>query len=125
VKNKYHFSFGAFLFAIVAGVIAFLVLVALFNLIPKLYASFKTNHELEKEKQTLVDRKSKLESDIQKLTTDRGIEEEIRNRFNVGKEGEDAFVVVEDNKNNSTKENTEKNQGFLTKIWSGFLGWFQ
>ncbi len=40
--------------------------------------------------------KEKLSSDIAKLKTDQGIEESIRQKFGLAKEGEEMIVVVED-----------------------------
>lgn len=50
--------------------------------------------------------KEKLSSDIDKLKTDSGIEENIREKFGLAKEGEGLIVVVED-KNKMEEENEE------------------
>ena len=47
--------------------------------------------------------KEKLSSDIAKLNTDSGIEENIREKFGLAKEGKSMIVIVED-KNLSEKE---------------------
>lgn len=45
--------------------------------------------ELEKEKE-------KLSTDISKLKTENGVEESIREKFPVAKEGENVIVIVDD-----------------------------
>lgn len=42
----------------------------------------------------LENRKQELDQDISRLSSDRGIEEEIRDRFMVAKEGEKVMIVV-------------------------------
>ncbi|TSC77552.1 MAG: Uncharacterized protein G01um101424_346 [Parcubacteria group bacterium Gr01-1014_24] len=61
--------------------------------------------ELEKEKE-------KLSSDIAKLKTESGVEESIREKFGLAKEGEGLIVVVED----KSKKEAEESQsgGFLS-----------
>lgn len=44
---------------------------------------------------TLQAREKTLAGDIEKLKTDRGLEEEIRERFPVAREGEEVVVIVE------------------------------
>ena len=73
----------------------------------------KRNKEIAQAKITeLQEQKVKLESNIQKLNTEKGIEENIREKFGLAKEGEGMIVIVDD-ENKSTTENTEKKGGFL------------
>lgn len=44
----------------------------------------------------LKEKKEKLSSDIAKLKTDEGVEESIREKFGLAKEGEGLIVIVED-----------------------------
>ncbi len=66
------------------------------------YASFlkkktaeQEEYEFQKHLQDLQNKKENLEHKIQKLETDRGLEEEFRRRFNVVKEGETMIRIVE------------------------------
>jgi len=43
----------------------------------------------------LEERKEALERNIETLSTDRGVEQEIRNKFEVSKEGERVIVLVD------------------------------
>ena len=61
-----------------------------------------------------------LSSEIERLKTKDGIEEEIRNKFNVVKPGEHLVVIVDD-ASTSKNETTKQNTGW----WGSFLGWFK
>ncbi len=67
----------------------------------------------------LQQKKEKLSSNIAKLKTDQGVEESIREKYGLAKEGEDVIVVVED-KNASVAKESESG-GF----WSWFTSWFK
>ncbi|MFT6361244.1 MAG: cell division protein FtsB [Candidatus Paceibacteria bacterium] len=67
------------------------------------YSSFqkKQHADLEREKyqqrlDTLKEKKTDLESKIEKLETDRGKEDEFRTRFNIAKEGETVIRIIEE-----------------------------
>ncbi len=51
--------------------------------------------ERMKELHTLEERAALLESKVEHLKNDRGIEEELRTRFDVAKEGEQVVIIVE------------------------------
>ncbi|MCI5051398.1 MAG: septum formation initiator family protein [Candidatus Pacebacteria bacterium] len=91
-KNPFYHSW-VFLFVLV-------LVLGLF--VRSAYASFskKRTADLEREKyQTrfdeLVEKKELLEEKIEHLKTERGIEEELRKRFNVTKEGEKIIKIIE------------------------------
>ena len=63
---------------------------------------------------TLTARSTELDSKIEKLETPAGIEEEIRAKFNVAKEGESVVVIVPDQSKTAT---TTGPVGFWQKIW--------
>jgi len=67
------------------------------------YASFtkKQTADIQKEKyqderKTLQEKKESLERKIQNLKSDRGLEEELRKRFNVVKEGETLIRIIDE-----------------------------
>jgi cell division protein FtsB len=68
--------------------------------------------ELEKQKE-------KLSSDIAKLKTGEGVEESIREKFGLAREGEGVIVIVEDK--NAVEPKKENKGGF----WSFFTNWFK
>ena len=61
--------------------------------------------ELQKEKE-------KLSIDIAKLKTEDGIEENIRQKFGLAKEGENMIIVVDDQNKPTTEEAEER--GFFS-----------
>lgn len=73
---------------------------------------------VEKSYQNLRNRKDMLESEIDRLQTEKGVEEEIRSRFSVAKPGETVVTIV---KGSSTQDNINKPEaGFWSKFWSIF-----
>lgn len=66
--------------------------------------------ELEKKKKELEDR-------IAKLQTEGGLEEEIREKFNVQKPGEEVLNIVDKSPENDKINNEESQKGFFSKIW--------
>lgn len=68
----------------------------------------------------LETRKAELESDVARLSSDRGIEEEIRDRFMVAKEGEKVMIVVAPKSEDAHTVTVplEQNSSFLNKIMS-------
>ncbi len=60
----------------------------------------------------LKKQKEKLEYDLQKLNTEKGIEENIREKFGLGKEGEGMIVLVEEENLKELNINKNKNNFF-------------
>ena len=58
-------------------------------------------------------RETELQSELDKLRTDRGIEETLRDKFGVVKEGEGLIIIVDDPDNKKTEDNPEKSNGFF------------
>jgi len=67
----------------------------------------------------LEGRAASLESEIDRLSTKRGIEEEIRGKFEVAKEGEEVIVIVD-----APEDKSEQTQKKRESLWSKFLSWF-
>jgi len=77
-------------------------------------------NEVKKEFEDLKNRQTMLDSEITRLKTDVGMEEEIRSKFSVAKPGETVVVVVDSSSSTST-DNNPPNKSF----WSKLIGWFQ
>jgi cell division protein FtsB len=69
-------------------------------------------------------RESDLETEVAKLSSDRGVEEELRNRYFIAKEGERVAVVNVDRPNDGVEPRKIEKRGFWKKILSavGFSG---
>lgn len=73
--------------------------------------------EAQQQKQELLDREKTLQEQVQYLSGDRGIEEEIRKNFDVAKDGEKVFILTgEDPKETVPTVETPK----ITKPWYRF-----
>lgn len=78
-------------------------------------AATRENREIAENKLAeLQSEKARLTLDIANLKTDRGVEENIREKFGFGKEGEDLIVVVDD----QTKvEEPVVEKGWFASLW--------
>ena len=85
-------------------------------------SSNKVN-EISAKVQALEKKEKDLTESIKNLNTPRGVEEEIRSKFSVVKEGERAIVIV----NNQEKEDPDAGEsagGFWSRIADFFLAPF-
>lgn len=78
-------------------------------------------NRLEKELEDLKSRELELEAKIANLKTERGLEEEIRGRFSVAKNGESVVVVVDPSSGEGT---STKDESVIGGLWHKFLGLF-
>ncbi len=67
-------------------------------------------------------RQEALEEEITGLNTERGIEEEIRQKFEVAKEGENVIVIVESPVNRLLVD-IKKNESIFKKLLGAVLFW--
>jgi len=100
-------------------VILFFIVIAftlnVINLTSKLRDTYK-NKKIEQEKiYDLEKRKLKLSSDIDRLGTEAGKEEAIRENFGMIKEGEDVIIIIED-KNKNEEPPVEPKKGFFYSL---------
>jgi len=104
-------------------VLLFLVFLFLSYYMVKLY--FKNRNAVSKRDETrkeLVDleqRNAGLEKDVNKLNTESGMEQEIREKFNVQKPGERTLIIVDKTAENAKIESGNPIGDFFSKIW----GW--
>ncbi len=75
----------------------------------------------EKKYADLSVRKDFLESQIQKMKTEEGLEEEIRNKFSVTKKGEVSVLIV-DSSSSTVEDSGDKIQ---KSLWQSFLDLFK
>ena len=92
--------------------VIFIVIVVILTLIPGVYGiyvkgqeSAKDRSAAERELADLKTREEMLSSKLNYVNTDRGLEEEIREKFNVAKQGESVIVLVDKPVVASTTEN--------------------
>jgi cell division protein FtsB len=106
-----------FLVFLVAVVI--LVAVSAWNMYQTQQQAQETVNRLETQKAELLEREDTVASEALDLSTERGIEEEIREKFSVAKEGERVIVLVDDEEANATSTAPESSwwQSVLEYIW--------
>lgn len=118
-KNKHNFWHSPLVLIVLFCI---LVLFA-YNIVGLIKKERETNQKkniILSNIESLRNREKSLSSDIEKLKTDEGVEETIRDKYQVVKEGEKMVVIVdEENKNDSSVEKETKH-GFIEWIKSIF-----
>ena len=66
----------------------------------------RKNSDVEKELNDLKAKKDYLEAQVNRLNTDAGVEEELRDKFQIAKPGEKVLIIVNDNDKNTANEPT-------------------
>ncbi|HEY4528650.1 MAG TPA: septum formation initiator family protein [Candidatus Paceibacterota bacterium] len=74
--------------------------------------------ELDKESQKLESRQKMLQANIGKLETEEGVIEEIRQKFNVTREGESVTIIVDNQEKLNT---TSKDATWYKKWWNAII----
>lgn len=70
--------------------------------------------------QEIQDRSKELEASLVRLKTERGIEEEVRQKFTVARPGEEIVVVVDENAKKGKNGETPAEKSFWVGIWEFF-----
>jgi cell division protein FtsB len=104
------------------GVAIFIVLAFLFKGTYSVYLKYRESTTrravAERQLKELEDRKALLSENIEKLATDKGVDEEIRRQLNMAKEGEEVALIVD--RAGSAKEPVEKGEHWWQKIFHLF-----
>lgn len=96
-------------------VLIFFVGKAALNTYGKMRESSIRRSQAEAELAELENRYEELNKKVEYLGTEKGIEEEIRTKFNVAREGEKVFVIVGDDKDGVHE--VEEKKGVFGRIW--------
>jgi cell division protein FtsB len=102
------------------SLISLLFVLSLWNLLGfwgKMNETSKNRKFAEEKVSALRESKMKLESNVSKLETDRGVEEVLRENFGLSREGEEVIVIVEDE---NIAPVPEEKKGFM-KFWQGLF----
>lgn len=89
------------------------------DFVARVRAAWENRRIAEERLKDLEDKKAALSADLAKLGTESGVEESIRLKFGLAKEGEGVIVVVPDEK--KTEAEPLQKSGFF----SFFLNWFK
>jgi cell division protein FtsB len=114
-------DFNKKLYSPISLVILFIVAVLLIISTFKIYAkSRNTRLKSEKTKAEVIElekRRAELEAEIAKTSTESGLEEELRGKFNIKKPGEEVLTIM-DKRPEDDKINAGEDNGFFGKIWN-------
>ena len=106
--------------------LAVLFIVVLFagNAAWNMYQKYKESKDFKDralaELQELEKRKENLTEDIDKLQTESGVEEELRKRFGIVKEGEEVVIVIDNPEDKLVEEHSVEKKSFLAKVFGIF-----
>jgi cell division protein FtsB len=117
-KNIYKRVFRSTPFLLLLAFILIFFAYGVFSLIPKMKDTFRNKDLAEKKLNELIDRKEKLEIDIENLNTDKGKEKIFRENFGLVKEGEGVIIIVDD-------KEVENEEVKKHPFWSKILDWFR
>lgn len=118
IKNprKWYHSTLFLLFVFVFSVV---FIFSIMSLVRKNRETAIAKEAARNELQSLEERQKKLEQDIKGLSTDKGIEKNIRQQFQVAKDGEGVVVIVNDDTKNTSTGSVPEKKSFLEKVFSG------
>ncbi len=81
---------------VVLIIITIIVGRSVFSLISKNFKSASARNTAVRELRELEERKTAREADLARLSTERGLEEEFRTKYNLAKPGESALIIIEE-----------------------------
>ncbi len=76
------------------------------------------DEKITEEMENLERKKNDLGEKISRLQTASGLEEEMREKFNVAMPGEKVLTIVDKNKENDKINEEDGERGFFSKIWN-------
>lgn len=104
---------------ILVGIVILIVMHAVYGVYRKAQSAGVFLGEANAKLAEMKEREMYFSNEIERLNSDLGIEEEIRKKFQVAKEGEKVIVIVDEEKNNEVPV-----AGLKTTIWQKLLGIF-
>ena len=119
-KGKLQRIMQSKIFLIFLGLLMVVFIYSLFGFVNKMLETVKNKKNLEDKISELEKSKEKLTTDIQKLNTDQGVEENIRDKFGLAKEGENMIMIVDDKDSPKQEDTAQKPGGFLSFLKNWF-----
>lgn len=115
-KGRLKYLIQSKLFLIFFGIVILAFIYSIFNFVGKTEEASRNRKIAENKIIELEKSKEKFNSDINKLKTEKGIEENIREKFGLAKEGENMILVVDDKSSSEVPKNTDS---------GGFFSWLK
>lgn len=104
---------------LVLGILATFLARGAFNLVMVERQSAERVKELEAEVKALDVREGELTASIEKLQTEDGIVEEIKEKFSAVREGEHVAIIVDERRKATTSE--EEKKGWFGRFWDAIM----
>lgn len=109
------------IFSRASAVALFILLVFLSVFTIKTFLKYRKavlkSEQIAQETEDMMKKTEDLREKISKLETAGGLEEEMREKFNVAKPGEEVLTIVDKSKENDKIDEKEES-GFFDKIWN-------
>ena len=121
-KRKLKQRLSSFWMIAALALVASLAVYKTFDVYQKYSESKKNVDGLSAEYQHLEIRKGELESRIFSLQSESGIEGEIREKFNVAKEGEEVLIIIDPKEENTAEV---ENKSDLSLFWDKISSFFR
>lgn len=104
---------------VILAIVVILLLNSVWNIFRKEAETRINRAKLENSLEELKERESVLREEIERLSTERGIEEEVRSKFEVAREDEEVMVIVDPTPEKDADTQKTK-ESFLTKFFTFF-----
>jgi len=101
---------------VLLGIVVFFLGRATWDVYQKAKLTSENRQEALNELTRLQKQEATLKAELERLQTDRGIEEELRSKFNVAKEGEQVITIV------SPQNTTENSDDQVLPWWKRVFG---
>lgn len=121
-KNKWEKEFYHLIVLIFLAILAGFLIKGVIRVYPNYSKTSSVVEDLRQEKSEMTEKKQELAENITRLQTDTGIEEDIREKFNVAKEGEKVIVIVDED--GKVEDRRAKDVPFWVLWWQKFTSIF-
>jgi cell division protein FtsB len=105
---------------VILGIVVIFLLRGTYQVLQKDVTSANSVKEMEAKVAQLTDRQEQLKRNIDKLSTDDGIDAEIKDKFSVSKPGEHVAIIVDEKAAASTSVPEETN--IFKRMWHALRG---
>ncbi|HRY62225.1 MAG TPA: septum formation initiator family protein [Candidatus Paceibacterota bacterium] len=120
-RKRWHKVLRSDIFLFAVLIVNIILIKSVWSVYNKDAAARLNREEAETTLANLQKKKAGLEKEIARLNTDRGVEEELRRRFQVVKPGEQVLVIV-DKEESKAPVSSAKPEGATEHIWNKLVG---
>ena len=117
-RNKFRRILESKVFLVLLGILIVIFTFSVFGFLGKMQETAKNKKIVEDKIAELEKSQKAYSTDISSLKTDQGVEENIRKKFGLVKEGENMIMITDDN--TSTPTQNTSSPGFFSFIKNWF-----